>query len=359
MKEKFVLLIAIICSSIYFTSLYVKSTLPAQTALLPQPSYETINNLLPDEVNNINIYNQIAPSVVNVTGLHLNQRYFGKNDEPSGGSGFMWDKKGHIVTNYHVIQNAQKISVSLHGDNIQYPAEVVGKAPAKDIALLKIDAPSKLLRPITLGDSASLMVGQKTIALGNPFGFLDNTLTTGIISALNRKITGHDDIEIHGIIQTDASINPGNSGGPLIDSSGKLIGVNTAIISKSGTSAGLGFAVPVDTVKRIVPQLIEHGVQILPSIGIAFEPRFKLREGLAIIGITNENARKAGLQGMRQDNFGRIYFGDILLKIDDHEINDINDLYHTLEKYQIGNEVTISFIRNNRLQKVNLKLTSN
>lgn len=358
MKEKIVLLIAIITSCIYFTSLYVRSTMQAETPVIPLPEVAQNTEFLQDEVNNINIYNQIAPSVVNVTSVKVNQTFFRKYDEPSGGSGFMWDKQGHIVTNYHVIQGSNKVFISLQGDNVQYPAKVVGLAPAKDIALLKIDAPKKLLKPIPLGTSDNLLVGQKTIALGNPFG-LDNTLTTGIISALNRKINSTWNVEIHGIIQTDASINPGNSGGPLLNSSGKLIGVNTAIISKSGTSAGLGFAVPVDTVKRIVPQLIEHGKQILPTIGIEVEPRARLPQGLAIKTLTNENAMRAGLQGMSRDQFGRLYLGDILVKVDDYEINDINDLYHTLEKYKIGDEVTISFIRDNKLEKANLKLTAN
>ena len=357
MKEKIVLLIAIITSCTYFTSMYVKSTLKAEIPVLPQATMTQENGFLQNEVNNINIYNKIAPSVVNVTSVKVNQTFFRRYDEPSGGSGFMWDKQGHIVTNYHVIEGSSKVFISLQGDSIQYPAEVVGRAPAKDIALLKIDAPKKLLRPIPLGTSEDLIVGQKTIAIGNPFG-LDNTLTTGIVSALNRKINSPWDVEIHGIIQTDASINPGNSGGPLLNSSGKLIGVNTAILSKSGTSAGLGFAVPVDTVKRIVPQLIEHGKEVLPSIGIEIEPRLKLKRGLAIT-TTSANAMKAGLQGMMRDQFGRLYFGDILVKIDDYEINNVSDLYHTLEKYKIGDEVTISFIRDNKLKKVNLELTAN
>ena len=202
------------------------------------------------------------------------------------------------------------------------------------------------------------MGGQKTIALGNPFG-LDNTLTTGIISALDRKIDGHWGVEIHDIIQTDASINPGNSGGPLIASNGKLIGINTAIISQSGTSAGLGFAVPVDTINRIVPQLIKYGKEIRPTIGIEIEPRARLSQGLAIRTVTNQNAKDAGLKGISRDRWGRLYFGDILLKVDDYEINTINDLYHTMDNYKIGDEVTISFIRGNKLEKTPLKLSSN
>lgn len=328
-----------------------------QQILIPK-NVETNDKYLSDEINNINIYKKSAPSVVNVTCLKVSQSIFGSVDEPSGGSGFIWDKQGHIVTNFHVVQATRKIYVSLFNDSMQYPAKIVGWAPRKDIAILKIEAPEDALTPISVGTSSNLMVGQKTVALGNPFG-LDNTLTTGIVSALNRKIQSIGDIEIHGIIQTDASINPGNSGGPLLNSSGELIGMNTAIISQSGTSAGLGFAVPVDTVKRIVPQLIKHGKEIRPTLGLEFEHRLQLKKGLAVRAVIGRNAQKAGFKGLARDSWGRLYFGDIILKIDSHEINTPNDLYHTLDKYKIDQSVKVTIIRNNKVKVISLKLSSN
>jgi S1-C subfamily serine protease len=202
------------------------------------------------------------------------------------------------------------------------------------------------------------MVGQKAIALGNPFG-LDNTLTTGIISALNRKIDGLGGIEIHGIIQTDASINPGNSGGPLLDSKGKLIGMNTAIISQSGTSAGLGFAVPVDTIKRIIPQLIQYGKEIHPTIGIEIESRVDLKNGLLIKTVTSENAKRSGLRGFHRDSLGWLHFGDILLKVDNKEVNTSNELYHALDSYKIGDTIKVTFVRGNKLLTTKVQLSSN
>jgi len=357
MKEKIILLIAVIVSTAYFTAAFLKPE-PENRIFPPAPQAST-SGMLPDEINNINVYNITASSVVNVSCIKVNRTFFGSVDEPSGGSGFVWDNQGHVVTNYHVVSGTSKIYISLHNDNTQYPAKIVGLSPRNDIAVLKINANLNKLNAIQVGHSANLMVGQKTIALGNPFG-LDHTFTTGIISALNRKIDGAGGVEIHGIIQTDASINPGNSGGPLLDSSGKLIGMNTAIISKSGSSSGLGFAVPAQTIKRVVPQLIEHGREIRPEAGLILEPRVKLRKGMAINSVSKGSpAAKAGIKGMTRDSWGRLYIGDVITHIDTTEINSISDYFHCLDKYKIGNEVTIIGLRGNDKFKVNIKLAAN
>lgn len=358
MREKIFLLAAIISSSVYFSAFFMAETTPnIQNTQQAQETFST-EGMLHDEINNINIYNQTAPSVVNVTSIKRTQTLFRSIDEPSGGSGFVWDKEGHIVTNFHVVNNVSKIFITLMNDSRQYEAKVVGIAPTKDIAILKINAPEDKLIPIKLGTSNKLMVGQKTLALGNPFG-LDHTLTTGIISALNRKIDGSGGVEIHGIIQTDASINPGNSGGPLLDSRGNVIGINTAIISNSGSSAGLGFAVPVNTLIEIAPQLIEHGKEIRPSLGVIVDQRIELNRGLAIKVVTHRETRNAGLRGITRDNWGRFYLGDIITEINGVEINNYNDLYHCLSQYKIGDKVKVTYYRGRKKLETLITLQSN
>lgn len=356
MREKLFLLAAIISSSVYFTAFYLEEKKP--DIQREQPATLSTEGMLHDEINNINVYNKTAPSVVNVTTITRTHTFFRSIDEPSGGSGFVWDNKGHIVTNYHVVANANKIFIAFKDDNEHYEAKVVGLAPRKDLAVLKITAPEEKLIPINLGTSSQLMVGQKTLALGNPFG-LDHTLTTGIISALNRKIDGAGGVEIHSIIQTDASINPGNSGGPLLDSRGRVIGINTAIISKSGSSSGLGFAVPVDTVNSIVPQLIKFGKEIRPDLGIIPDERIQLNRGLAIKIVNSKTAREAGLRGITRDNWGRLYIGDIITEIDGKEINSYNDLYHCLDQYKIGDKVEVTYYRGRKKMKTALTLQAN
>ena len=358
MREKLFLLAAIISSSVYFTAFFMEEKTPniqAPTTVVEAASTE---GMLHDEINNINIYNQTAPSVVNVTTITRTQTLFRSVDEPSGGSGFVWDKEGHIITNFHVINNVNKVFITLKDDNTQYEAKLIGVAPTKDIAVLKIDAPKEKLHPIKVGSSNQLLVGQKTLALGNPFG-LDLTLTTGIISALNRKINGGGGVEIHGIIQTDASINPGNSGGPLLDSRGNLIGINTAIISNSGSSAGLGFAVPVNTLKEVAPQLIKYGKEIRPSLGVVLDNRIELNRGVAIKFVTHKESRNAGLRGITRDNWGRLYLGDIITEINNQEINSYNDLYHCLSQYKIGDKVEVTYFRGRKKLKTEITLQSN
>jgi S1-C subfamily serine protease len=216
-------------------------------------------DLMDLEKTTVNIYNNAKPSVVHITTTGLRRdAFFNVQEVPEGtGSGFIWDDLGHVVTNYHVVRNARSVYVTLW-DQTTYEGTVIGAQPNKDLAVLRIDAPKAKLRPIPVGKSADLQVGQKAFAIGNPFG-LDHTLTTGVVSALNRQIESVTHEAIKGAIQTDAAINPGNSGGTLLDSAGRLIGVNTAIYSPSGTSAGIGFAIPVDTVNEVVPQLIAKG----------------------------------------------------------------------------------------------------
>ena len=317
-----------------------------------------------DEVVNINIFKNNVDKVVNVSTVikRSNGFFMDETQIPSGaGTGFIWSDKGHIVTNYHVVQNGNEFLISFHNDKKTYKAKLVGVEPKKDIAVLKLENRPSKLSAIALGSSSKLNVGQKTYAIGNPFG-LDHTMTTGIVSAVGRKVEGIGGVKIHDMIQTDAAINPGNSGGPLLDSQGKLIGMNTQILSGSGTSSGVGFAVPINTIKRIVPQIIKHGKVIRPGLGIVLLPdhikyRFKIEKGIVISSVGEGSAaEKVGLQGITQDQWGRVYIGDILLKIGDVEVNTYDDIYHALDKYRIGDLVDIEFLREDTVRKTKLKL---
>ena len=267
----------------------------------------------------IQLFENAAPSVAYITTSRFRQDYWSRNvmEIPQGsGSGFVWSKDGHIITNYHVLQGADKAKVTL-SDQSTWDAKLVGAAPEKDLAVLKIEAPRKTLRPIPVGSSYNLLVGQSAYAIGNPFG-LDHTLTTGIISALGREIQSVSGTPIRDVIQTDAAINPGNSGGPLLNSSGQLIGVNTAIYSPSGASAGIGFSIPVDVVSWVVPELIEHGHLMRPSLGIEIATaktteRLGLNGALIIEVIKGSTAEKAGLQPTYRDRSGRIRLGDTIV----------------------------------------------
>lgn len=325
------------------------------TTVAPNPTSTDIvipSGLLPNELNNIAIFKSASPLVVHVNNLRYYQEFFTFNISKSRageGSGFIWDKLGHIVTNYHVVRNADQISISFK-DGSNTLAKVVGIEPRKDIAVLRVELGDKVVNPFPLADSSTLLPGQKTIAIGNPFG-LDHTLTTGVISALGRQFPS----QIHGVtirdmIQTDASINPGNSGGPLFDSRGHLIGMNTAIISRTGSSSGIGFAVPSNTIKRIVSQIIEHGKVIQPMIGIHL-----LDDGVAkhlgisgaIVGevFHNSPAANAGIRGTRRSRNGRIFIGDILTQIDQIQIKSYDDLYNYLERKKVGDEIELTFKR--------------
>ncbi|MFT5698116.1 MAG: S1-C subfamily serine protease [Desulforhopalus sp.] len=317
--------------------------------------------LAADEINTIDIFRQNSPSVVYVTSIAIRRSLFSLNavEIPQGtGSGFVWDNKGRIVTNYHVISDASRIQVTM-ADNTTWKAVLVGGAPDKDLAVLQLSSLPHVLRPIAVGESEDLLVGQKVFAIGNPFGF-DQTITSGIISALNREIKSITGRNIRGVIQTDAAINPGNSGGPLLDSAGRLIGVNTAIYSPSGSYAGIGFAVPVDTVNSIVPQIIEHGKVIEPGIGVIFVDKRVARrlgvEGLLIFNIAeNGPAARAGLEGTVQYR-GEIILGDVILEINGIRVRTVSDLQDEMERLGLGAEVELTVARNGGVRKVVLRL---
>jgi S1-C subfamily serine protease len=307
-------------------------------------------DLAADEKNTIEVFKNASPSVVYITTVAVRRNFFSLNvyEIPKGtGSGFIWDTRGRIVTNYHVIADANRIEVTL-ADHTTWKAVLVGAAPDRDLAVLQISAPLTKLRPIPVGDSDTLQVGQKVFAIGNPFG-LDQTLTTGVVSALGRQITSVTGRTIHDVIQTDAAINPGNSGGPLLDSAGRLIGVNTAIYSPSGGSSGIGFAVPVSEVNRVVPQVIRHGKVYRPGLGLSLANKRLTRElgldGVLVLGVVpGSTAAKAGIQATRQVRGGMI-LGDIILAVNGHEVRDYNSLRDQLEQYQVGDTIILTLLR--------------
>ncbi|NML14513.1 S1C family serine protease [Azohydromonas caseinilytica] len=317
-----------------------------------------------DERNNIDVFKRVSPSVVNITSLALQRDFFSLNvaQVPTGtGTGFVWDDAGHIVTNFHVIQEANAARVTL-ADQSSYRAELVGAFPDRDLAVLRIQSKTKLT-PLALGASRDLQVGQKVFAIGNPFG-LDQTMTTGIVSALNREIESVTRRTIRGVIQTDAAINPGNSGGPLLDSAGRLIGVNTAIYSPSGASSGIGFAIPVDEVNRIVPRLIRDGRIVRPSLGIAAGPQqlteaLKLPKGVALLRVSpGSPAQRAGLEPFVRARDGGIVAGDVITAVNNTPVADFDDLLNELERYQSGDTVTLSVWRAGKARQVSVKLAA-
>jgi S1-C subfamily serine protease len=314
----------------------------------------------------ISLFREAAPSVVFITQRQQRVNMFSGRtiDQTAGqGSGFVWDDQGHIVTNSHVILNADSIVVTLH-DHRSYDAKFVGWAPMYDLAVLRIEAPEGALRPVPLGTSHDLQVGQNVFAIGNPFG-LDQTLTTGIVSAIGRKIQSLSGRDIDDVIQTDAAINPGNSGGPLLDSAGRLIGINTAIYTASGGSAGIGFAVPADTIARIVPDLIAHGQIVRPVLGIeVFDDQrnaLLLRrlgiQGLMIRTVAPElGAARAGLRGVEYDRQGRLRQGDIILAVDSEPVLRLDDLHRVLESKRSGERVKVKYLRGEREDEVEVEL---
>lgn len=318
--------------------------------------------LLPEEQVFIERFKETRPSVVYITSIAYQRDLFSFDVQavPTGtGSGFIWDDQGHIVTNFHVIEGAQELEVTL-SDHTTYRARVVGLAPEKDLAVLRIQDPPAKLRPIPVGTSSDLQVGQRVIAIGNPFG-LDQTLTTGVVSALGREIQSATRRRIAGVIQTDAAINPGNSGGPLLDSSGRLIGVNTAIQSTSGSSAGIGFAVPVDTVNRVVPQLISHGQTARPDLGFealppSYASYFGNPKGVVVMRVrTGSAADQAGLTGLRRS--GRRYqLGDVILSANGKAVKTPDDLLDIAESEPIGSLLKLEIEREGRKHSISIKL---
>ncbi len=318
-----------------------------------------------EELAHIDVFRRTSPSVVHITTLETQRDIFSMNVQqvPRGtGTGFIWDERGHIVTNFHVIQGGSGARVTL-ADQSSYPAKLVGAFPDRDLAVLKIDAPAAKLPPIALGSSRELQVGQRVYAIGNPFG-LDQSLTTGIVSALNREIESFNQRTIRGVIQTDAAINPGNSGGPLLDSAGRLIGVNTQIASPSGASAGIGFAIPADEVNRIVPRLIRDGRYLRPAIGVTAGPvglqrALNLPKGVALVQVAaNTPAARAGLQAFRRGANGDVIGGDVITAINDEPVADLDDMLAALEKRQPGESVTLTVWRNGQTRKQSVVLAS-
>ncbi len=326
--------------------------------ILP-PAIETVpviprGNLAEDERSTIELFRQSSKSVVYITSIEVGRDLqFNMLEVPRGtGTGVVWDQQGHIVTNFHVVGIGNRWRVTL-SDQSTWNAEPVGFAADKELAVLRLEATPEQLSgrifPIQIGTSRDLEVGQKVFAIGNPFG-LDQTLTTGVISGLERQIKSESGRTIDGVIQTDAAINPGNSGGPLIDSSGRLIGVNTAIYSPSGASVGIGFAIPVDTLSRFVPQILKHGEVIRPGLGITYAPDAILRR-LGLKGVLVATVRRggpaeeAGLVPTRRAKDGDILLGDIISKIDDRVVTSVDDMLTILDAKEIGQSVELLVIR--------------
>ncbi len=322
-------------------------------------------DLAADEKSNIELFEHASPSVAYITTLapQMNSRTLDVFQMPAGtGTGFIWDGAGHVVTNFHVVRGATGARVTL-SDHTTYDAELVGVAPAQDLAVLRINAPAAKLPPIPIGTSHDLRVGQKVFAIGNPFG-LDQTLTTGIVSALGRRIDGAGGLPIEDVIQTDAAINPGNSGGPLLDSAGRVIGVNTAIYSPSGSSNGIGFAIPVDTVNHVVPQLIKSGKVTRPALGVVLDDHLSEQAnrqlgttGVMVRSVTpNSPAAAAGVRGVEANTDGSIMLGDIIQRIDGREIKTTADVLMALSRHNPGETVKLVLLREGKLMEMAARL---
>lgn len=321
--------------------------------------------LAPAEETNIAIFERASPSVVYITTRARRVDPWSRSvtEIPQGtGSGIVWDEKGHVVTNFHVIQGASSAQVMLHDQSV-YEAKLVGTSPGNELAVLRIDAPASALEPLPVGRSSELRVGQAIYAIGNPFG-LDHSLSTGVVSALGRTIRSASGPPIDDAIQTDAAVNPGNSGGPLLDSAGRLVGVNTAIVSPSGAFAGVGFAVPVDTVNRVVPALIRSGRYTRPQLGIYVNERASRRlterlgaEGLMILDVREGSpADEAGLRGLRRTPDGRLVPGDVLQAVGGEKVATVAELYDALEERKPGETVTLRILREGTRREVEVAL---
>ena len=330
-----------------------EATSPVDAAW-PSEESEPYTDLRPDEQAIVDLFENTSPSVVYITTLTRQRDIFGRGvTVPQGtGTGFLWDDQGHVVTNFHVVQGAVAIRVVMH-DQTAYIAEVVGGSRRHDLAVLRIDAPPDLLRQVRVGDSDQLQVGQSVYAIGNPFGY-SATLTTGIVSALNRQISGLTGDIIEDVIQIDAAINPGNSGGPLLDSSGRLIGINSQIKTTSGASVGVGFAVPVNTVQRVVPQLIANGVYTPARLGITvYDPRTNriVAQRFGVVGVLiqqvspNSTADGTGLRGTEPDAG---LLGDFILRIDGEDVPSSRELLLVLDRYRPGDDVTVTIARDGK-----------
>ena len=318
-----------------------------------------------DEQNSIEVYKTLSPGVAFITTSSTSENFFGQTEEGKGsGSGSVIDPQGHILTNNHVIEGASNLKVSFGGEKV-YPAKVVGRDPDTDLAVIKIEPPQEGLTVIPLGDSDKLSVGQKVLAIGNPFG-LDRTLTTGVISGLQRPIRARNGRPIDAAIQTDASINPGNSGGPLLDKYVRMIVINSQILSPAGGSVGVGFAIPVSTAKRVIPQLIQFGEVRRPKLGANLLSVERLNEqglnlpvegGLMVRNaVAGGAAAAAGIRGLSQSSGGDVVLGDIIISIDGQKMNDLDDLYRYLDKKQIGDTIQAEIFRDGKRSTVAVKL---
>lgn len=323
---------------------------------------EDAAGLRPEELHTINLFEKASVSVAFITTSNFRYNIFSHSTtevQRGTGSAFIWDRQGHIITNYHVIQGADKAMVTL-ANGKSYPASLVGQAPEKDLAVLQIDAPAEVLKPIPVGRSADLRVGQSVYAIGNPYGF-DQTLTTGVISALGREIQSVAGIPIRDVIQTDAAINPGNSGGPLLNSSGKLIGVNSAIYSPSGSSAGIGFSIPVDVVSKVVPDLIKYGKIRRPYTGIELASDYAHHrlgiDGALVLQVEDGSpAERAGFRPTRYNRRGELILGDIITAVNGQPIHSRSDFILELEKYRSGDELRIELVRDGQQEELRLTL---
>lgn len=351
------------------TERYIKSILLRVFCLLFLSYPLAALALSQEETANIKVYENLGPGVVNIINTTVSYDFFlNPVPEKGTGSGSVIDKKGYILTNNHVVEGAQKLEVTLF-DGSKWKARVVGTDPSNDLAVIKIDAPSDRLKPIPFGDSGSLKVGQKVLAIGNPFG-LERTLTVGIVSSLGRTLRAANGRLMRGIIQTDAAINPGNSGGPLLDSDGKMVGVNSAIISPVGASVGIGFAVPVNTVKKVVPQLIEKGYASRPWLGIMgqdISPELaKLLKlpssGILIAEVIKKSpADKAGIRGGKKviqiGNLEVITGGDMIVAINGKDLKTMDELVEDIEQRAIGQSINITLLRGGKRVPVSVYLT--
>ncbi len=343
------------------SSVAVSGIDPTAESRTPAPA-SALNS---QERANIAIYERVSPCVVQVT--NLGEQTDGINLDvqqvPQGvGSGFVWDQDGHIVTNYHVVEGASGARVTL-SDHATYEARNIWADPDHDVAVLWIKAPKDRLHPIVVGSSHDLKVGQIAYALGDPFG-LDETMTAGIVSALGRQIETSNGRQIQGVIQTSAPLNPGNSGGPLLDSGGRLIGMNTAILSPSGAFAGIGFAIPIDEVNHVVPQLIQHGKIVRPRLGVQVAAdetaqRLGVEQGVLIVKVMpNSAAAQAGLQGTRRGPSGDIEIGDVVVAVDGKPVANSRDLNEALAQHKVGDSVTLTIVREGKRQDLRVTLGS-
>jgi len=343
----------------YLESLFIQAPDATPRAVLAR------GELASDERSTIELFERTRDSVVFISTASQVRDFWTRNvfTVPRGtGSGFIWDEAGHVVTNFHVIQSASQATVKL-ADGRNYNAALVGASPSHDIAVLRIGVGFKRPPPVPLGESRGLKVGQKVFAIGNPFG-LDWTLTTGIISALDRALAGEAGRSIEHLIQTDAAINPGNSGGPLLDSAGRLIGINTAIYSPSGASAGIGFAVPVDTVNRVVPQLIAQGRYVRPGLGVQIDEDLNRRlsrlldiEGVVILRVEpGSAAEQAGLKGVTVTQSGTVIPGDVVVALNGQPVDSVNRLRSRLDELQVGDTVELTVRRDGQERKVPVAL---